>query len=222
VSDPQPVLVCRKRRTAPACVLVVRPSGQVRPADLAPVTRNADVLLSRDGLSWAFRAPGFAPAVRALRAPDNGARYRPPGRSARGDARLSVAAVGEEAASVTRREGLLRSASRCAPSRRLRAFRAASLSRRALAVTALRQPGPRVLACVLTNAAPLRCAPWTGAVTPPATLPTTVSVLVPAPAGGACSSQQSARPVMRPARSCRGAGRPPGRGPCLGELAERS
>jgi hypothetical protein len=49
------------------CRLVVRPSGQVRPADLAPVTRNAGLPALKGPLVFAFRAPGFAPAVRALR-----------------------------------------------------------------------------------------------------------------------------------------------------------
>jgi len=84
----------------------------------------------------------------------------PPGRSARRDARLWVAARGEEAASVTRREGAPRPASRRAPSRSRRAFRAASSSRRALTVTALRQPGPRVLACALNGRGPAQLRPW--------------------------------------------------------------
>ena len=111
--------------------------GAGRPAGVAPRHARCTTAPLKGRPSPAARAPGFPRGPRRSlrsRRPIILVDYPPLRAWARAHARLQVAARGEVAASVTRREGR-RVASRRAPSRRRRAFRAASSSRRALDVT---------------------------------------------------------------------------------------
>lgn len=122
------------------------PRARSGPRASRPVTRAASRPLSREGSPPSPRAgvPRLSAPSASLRAPDN-----PRGLSAAGRfgprARAPVGGGprrGGRFSHAPRR--VARSASRRVPSRHRQAFRAASSSRRALDVTALRQPGPGV------------------------------------------------------------------------------